>query len=53
MYEAPKEQSEFIKDKREMEFADKRISVIHTPGHTPGSCCFFLMEISLQVTRFL
>jgi hydroxyacylglutathione hydrolase len=40
MYEAPKEQSEFIKDKREMEFADKRISVIHTPGHTPGSCCF-------------
>ena len=40
MYEAPKEQSEFLEDKREMEFADKRISVIHTPGHTPGSCCF-------------
>ncbi|MCG2726435.1 MAG: MBL fold metallo-hydrolase [Elusimicrobia bacterium] len=38
--EAPKEQSEFIENRREMEFAKKRISVIHTPGHTPGSCCF-------------
>ena len=39
MYD-PKEQTEFMEDKQEINFADKRISVIHTPGHTPGSCCF-------------
>ncbi|MBN1694148.1 MBL fold metallo-hydrolase [candidate division WOR-3 bacterium] len=29
-----------LKDGENIPFDGKEISVIHTPGHTPGSCCF-------------
>lgn len=37
------EASEFseLKDEMEIEFAGGALKVIHTPGHTPGSCSFF------------
>ena len=33
-----------LKDGAKIPFDGKKISVIHTPGHTPGSCCFLLGE---------
>ena len=29
-----------LKDESEIEFANGVLKVLHTPGHTPGSCCF-------------
>ncbi len=29
-----------LKDESEIEFANGALKVLHTPGHTPGSCCF-------------
>ena len=31
-----------LKDKEILKFGKERIEVIHTPGHTPGSCCFLI-----------
>ncbi|MFN4244541.1 MAG: MBL fold metallo-hydrolase [Brevinematia bacterium] len=31
-----------LKDGDKLEFLDKEIFCIHTPGHTPGSSCFYL-----------
>jgi len=30
-----------LKDEMELEFASGGLKVLHTPGHTPGSCSFF------------
>ncbi len=30
-----------LKDEMELEFSSGVLKVLHTPGHTPGSCCFF------------
>ncbi len=30
----------FLKDGERIEFGKQRLTVIHTPGHTRGSCCF-------------
>ena len=43
----PKEKAEmnyFLSDEEELTFGKHRIKVLHTPGHTPGSCCFELEE---------
>lgn len=31
---------EELVDGQEIEFGAERLRVLHTPGHTPGSCCF-------------
>ena len=33
-----------LTDKEELRIAGFRICVFHTPGHTPGGCCFYLPE---------
>jgi len=33
-----------LKDGDLLEFDEEKIKVLHTPGHTPGSCCFLLGE---------
>ncbi len=36
-----------FEDGQEIDLGDKHISAIHTPGHTPGSVCFFVEERGL------
>ena len=33
-----------LKDGEKIPFDGKEILVMHTPGHTPGSCCFYFKE---------
>lgn len=33
-------------------FGDLVLEVFHTPGHTPGSCCFFVRAVCLPGIRF-
>jgi glyoxylase-like metal-dependent hydrolase (beta-lactamase superfamily II) len=35
---------------QEIAFGDRRLQVLHTPGHTPGGCCFYLPEDRLLVS---
>lgn len=34
----------FLRDKEELSLAEIKIQVLHTPGHTPGGCCFYLAD---------
>jgi glyoxylase-like metal-dependent hydrolase (beta-lactamase superfamily II) len=34
----------------EIVFGDRRLQVLHTPGHTPGGCCFYLPEDGLLIS---
>ncbi len=31
-----------LQDGQIIEFGDEKITVLHTPGHTPGGCCFII-----------
>lgn len=33
-----------LEDGQQFHIAGCRLSVLHTPGHSPGSCCFFMNE---------
>lgn len=37
----------FLKDGDRLSFGRESIDVLHTPGHTPGSLCFFISNIGL------
>ncbi len=37
----PKSEFNELRDEMELEFASGILKVLHTPGHTPGSCTFF------------
>jgi glyoxylase-like metal-dependent hydrolase (beta-lactamase superfamily II) len=34
----------FLEEGMEIEVGDLRMRVMHTPGHTPGLCCFYIEE---------
>lgn len=36
-----------LADEEPLAFGDMQLSVLHTPGHTPGSCCFSIPEAGL------
>jgi len=39
----------FLKDNEELTISDISFKVIHTPGHTEGSCCFYFEEAGILV----
>ncbi|MFQ5948516.1 MAG: MBL fold metallo-hydrolase [Acidimicrobiia bacterium] len=41
---APPEQYERLEDGQLLELAGLHLEVLHTPGHTPGHCCFYWEE---------
>lgn len=38
------EPDEWLSDGQQIELAGMVFTVIHTPGHTPGSCCYYLED---------
>lgn len=34
-----------LEDGQQIEFVQEQITVLHTPGHTPGGCCFLIGNI--------
>ena len=45
-YEDPLPVEEYLEEGQEIRFGNFRLTVIHTPGHTPGSVCLRLHEDS-------
>ena len=43
-YEVALEPEVLLKDRQNLEIAGMRFQVIHTPGHTKGSCCYYLKD---------
>lgn len=41
---------EAIEDEDEISFGDHHLKILHTPGHTPGSCSFVLEDEDLLFT---
>jgi len=40
----------FLTDGMEITFGKQRMTVLHTPGHTPGGCCFYLQAAKKVIT---
>jgi len=45
-YEQPLPVDEYLEDGQELKIGDLKVSVLHTPGHSPGSVCLRLHEDS-------
>ncbi|WP_448583440.1 MBL fold metallo-hydrolase [Thermocrinis sp.] len=43
------EPDSFLKDDQELCVGSIKLKVLHTPGHTPGHCCFYLKEQKLLI----
>ncbi len=41
---------EFLTDGMEIVFGKHRMTVLHTPGHSPGGCCFYLEAEKMVIT---
>lgn len=40
----------WLEDGERLEVGERSFRVIHTPGHTPGGCCFFFEEERVLIT---
>ena len=43
------EPDDFLEDGQVIQVGSQKLKVIHTPGHTPGHCCFFQEEEKILV----
>jgi glyoxylase-like metal-dependent hydrolase (beta-lactamase superfamily II) len=50
-YDEPLPIDHFLEDGEDLKIGDLKLSVIHTPGHSPGSVCFRLHEDSAAETK--
>lgn len=41
---------ELVTDNQELELAGFRIKVLHTPGHTKGSCCYYFEDEDILIS---
>lgn len=41
---------QYLTDGMVVEFGDQRLEVIHTPGHSPGGCCFYSRDAAALFT---
>jgi glyoxylase-like metal-dependent hydrolase (beta-lactamase superfamily II) len=41
---SPEKVDEYLSEEKEISFGDIKLKVIHTPGHSPGGCCFLAEE---------
>lgn len=46
----PPETTEFLREGDAVEFGNARLEVLHTPGHSPGSICFFERDAGAVVS---
>lgn len=44
------EPEQFLTDGMEIGFGSCRLTVLHTPGHTPGGCCLYLADEKTVIT---
>ena len=44
------EADQWVKDNEILELAGFEIQVMHTPGHTPGGCCYYIEEESILIS---
>lgn len=44
------EPEQFLTDGMEISFGSCRLTVLHTPGHTPGGCCLYLADEKTVIT---
>ncbi|PIS47648.1 MAG: MBL fold hydrolase [Elusimicrobia bacterium CG08_land_8_20_14_0_20_51_18] len=40
LLEKPFDRTEYLRDGQEIKLGDEKLTVLHTPGHTPGSVCY-------------
>lgn len=50
-YDEPLPVDEYLEDGQDLQVGELKLSVIHTPGHSPGSVCLRLHEDSAAGTR--
>jgi len=50
IFEEPPEVEKFLKNKERIKFGEDYLTVTHTPGHTPGSVCFYNLKEKVVFT---
>ncbi len=50
MITIPKKIDDYLKDEQIIDFEGEKIKVLHTPGHTKGSVCFYIPSIKSVIT---
>ncbi len=46
----PPQIDEYLNENKLLTINNQQLTIIHTPGHTPGSCCFYLRKEAILFT---